>query len=127
MVTRSHPDPVVVSDSTVVTKAAMRAAKRLRLSNKVLARVIGVSEATVSRMSRGDYELEKGQKPFELAVMFVRMYRSLDAVVAGDDAIASAWLANHNTVLNGTPLDLVQSVSGLVNVIQYLDGRRALV
>jgi hypothetical protein len=78
-------------------------------------------------MRKGDFSLETAQKPFELAIMFVRLYRSLDAVVGGDDAVASQWLANANTALEGTPLDLIQSVSGLTNVIQYLDARRAVI
>jgi hypothetical protein len=125
---RSHRHKAAAAtDSAVVTKATLRAADRLSITNKVLARVIGVSESTVSRMRRGDYPLEQGQKAFELAVMFVRLYRSLDAVVGGDDAVAGKWLANSNTALQGTPLELIQSVSGLANVIQYLDARRAVV
>jgi uncharacterized protein (DUF2384 family) len=116
-----------LSDSTVVTKATMRAADNLKLSNKVLARIVGVSEATISRMRQGRRPLEKGQKPFELALLFIRLYRSLDAIVGGDDAVAAAWLANPNNVLDGKPLELIQSVHGLNNVIQYLDSRRALV
>jgi antitoxin Xre/MbcA/ParS-like protein len=113
--------------AAVVTKATLRAAARLGLTNKVLATVIGVSEATVSRMRGGDYTLQRGQKPFELAVLFVRLYRSLDAVVGGDDAVAGTWLKNRNTVLDAEPLALIQTVPGLMNVIQYLDARRALV
>jgi uncharacterized protein (DUF2384 family) len=125
---RAHPRrDSVSSDSAVVTKATLRAADRLNVTNRVLAKVIGVSESTVSRMRKGDYPLERGQKPFELATMFVRLYRSLDAVVGGDDVVASQWLANANTALKGTPVDLIQSVSGLTNVIQYLDARRAVI
>jgi hypothetical protein len=123
---RAQPD-LAATDSTLVTKATLRAADRLNLTNKVLAKVIGVSEATVSRMRKGDYGLDQGQKPFELAVLFVRLYRSLDAVVGGDDAVASKWLVNANTALRGTPLELIQSASGLANVIQYLDARRAVI
>ena len=71
--------------------------------------------------------LASGQKPFELAVLFVRLYRSLDALVGGDDAVAREWLRNHNWALKGQPIELIESVSGLANVIQYLDARRALV
>jgi uncharacterized protein (DUF2384 family) len=116
-----------ISDSAVVARATIRAADRLDINNRTLARIIGVSEATVSRMRKGDYALEKNQKPFELAVMFVRLYRSLDALVGGDDAVAKAWLKNANTALEAAPINLVQSVSGLSNVIQYLDSRRAIV
>jgi Antitoxin Xre/MbcA/ParS C-terminal toxin-binding domain/Antitoxin Xre-like helix-turn-helix domain len=111
----------------VVTKAAVRAADRLALSNRLLAEVLGVSEATVSRMGAGTYRLAPASKPFELAVLFVRLFRSLDAIVGGDAAVARAWLRNENTVLGATPLSLIASVSGLVNVVAYLDTRRAVV
>jgi len=89
--------------------------------------VIGVSEATVSRMRTGDYMLHPGHKSFELAVLFVRLYRSLDAIVGGDDVVAGAWLKHPNTVLDAEPIALIQTVPGLMNVIQYLDSRRAVV
>ncbi len=112
--------------AAVLTKATLRAATLLGLTNKVLAAIIGLSEATVSRMRRGDYTLEPGQKPFEIAVLFVRLYRSLDAIVGGDDAVAGRWLKNRNTALDAEPLTLIQTVPGLMNVIYYLDARRAV-
>jgi hypothetical protein len=115
-----------LSEASVVTTAALRAADRLDLTSKVLARLIGVSEATVSRMRSGGYRLQPGQKAFELAVLFARLYRSLDAVVGGEDAVARAWLKNFNMALAGEPIALIQTVPGLVNVIAYLDARRAV-
>jgi antitoxin Xre/MbcA/ParS-like protein len=115
------------SDSALVTKAVIRAADRLGINNKTLAGVIGVSEATVSRMKSGKHALEAGGKPFQLAVLLVRLYRTLDSLIGGDDIAARAWLSNANTVLGAAPLELIQSVSGLMNVIQYLDARRAVV
>ena len=124
----TKPRPAATVDqAAVLTKATLRAAIQLGLTNKLLATVIGVSEATVSRMRSGDYLLQRGQKPFELAVLFVRLYRSLDAIVGGDDAVAGLWLKNRNTVLDAEPLALIQTVPGLMNVIQYLDARRAVV
>jgi predicted transcriptional regulator len=126
MPTKAHPTPSL-DRAPVLTKATLRAASQLGLTNKLLARVIGVSEATVSRMQSGDYLLQPGQKSFELAVLFVRLYRSLDAIVGGDDAVAGAWLKNRNTVFSAPPLALIQTVPGLMNVIQYVDARRAIV
>lgn len=120
----SQPSPAP-SDASVVAKAALRAAERLGVTSRSLARILGVSEATVSRLRKGGVPLER--KPFELAVEFVRLYRSLDALVGGDDAVASAWLKNHNTALNARPIDLIETVAGLAHVIQYLDARRAIV
>jgi hypothetical protein len=113
--------------AAVVTKAALRAASQLGMTNKVFANVVGLSDATVSRMRAGQYELQADQKSFELALLFVRLYRSLDAIVGGDDAVASAWLRNRNTLLNDEPIALIQTVPGLMNVIQYLDARRAII
>ncbi len=116
-----------VDDAAVVTKAVLRAAGRLGVSNRLLASVIGCSEATVSRMGSGAYQLSPGDKPFELAVLFLRLFRSLDAIVGGDAAAARAWLQNDNLVLNAPPVRLITSVAGLVTVVGYLDARRALV
>jgi hypothetical protein len=114
-------------ESSFVTKATLRAAERLGIKNTVLAKVLGVSQPTISRMRRGNYKLDRGQKAFELAILLVRLYRSLDGIVAGDDNVAADWLKNNNTALDGIPLDLIQSVSGLMNVIAYIDSRRAIV
>ena len=117
-----HPS----AQAAVVTKGLMRAAERLALPNRVLAAVVGLSEATVSRMGAGAYQLDPGSKPFELAVLFLRLFRSLDAIVGGDTVVAREWLRNRNTALGATPIALIESVAGLVNVVAYLDHRRAL-
>jgi len=83
-----------------------------------------LSEATVSRMRSGDYELRADEKAFELALLFVRLYRSLDAIVGGEDEVARSWLRNPNKALGAEPLKLIQTVSGLTDVIHYLDARR---
>src|SRR5260221_14376934 len=124
--TRAALQPVV-SEGVVVSKAALRAAARLGISNKALARIVGLSEASVSRMGSGGYALTPGEKPFELAVFFVRFYRGLDALVHGDDSVARAWLASPNAALGNAPLTLIQTVSGLGHALAYLDARRALV
>jgi hypothetical protein len=111
----------------VVTKAVVRAAGRLGLTNKVLAAILGLSEASVSRMGSGTFVLSEGDKPFELAVLFLRLFRSLDSIVAGDEAAARAWLRADNAMLGGAPAALIQSVAGLMTVVGYLDARRALV
>lgn len=111
----------------VVTKAALRAAEGLGVTARALAEVIGVSEATVSRMRSGQHALEAGSKPFELAVLFVRLFRGLDAIVGGDAVAARAWMTAPNTALEAVPLERIRTVTGLVDVIAYLDARRARV
>lgn len=122
----SSADPAP-STGAVVTKAVLRAATALEVSNKALAKILGVSEASVSRMGSGAFELRPGDKTFEVAILFLRLYRALDAIVAGDEAVARAWLKTPHTTLAGSPAALIQSLAGLVTVVGYLDARRALV
>jgi len=118
-----HSDPR--ADGALVTKAALRAAERLGISNKELARILGLSESTVSRMSAGAYALTPEQKPYELALLFVRLYRSLDSIVGGDATVAKAWLRTGNSALGDAPLARIMSIAGLTETIAYLDARRA--
>ncbi|MER9327430.1 MbcA/ParS/Xre antitoxin family protein [Mesorhizobium sp. M0488] len=115
------------AENVVLTKAMLRAADLLDVTARMLASVIGVSEATVSRMRREEFLLERGTKPFELAVLFVRLFRSLDAIVGGDAAVARSWLKNANTAFDAAPLEKILTITGLVDVIAYLDSRRALI
>jgi hypothetical protein len=115
-----------VSDGAVLSKATLRAAERLDLSNTTLGKILGLSGPTITRMRQGTYTIDRNDKAFELAALFVRVYRSLDAVVGGDDRVAAAWLKADNTVLQDKPANLIQKVRGLVDVLAYLDARRAL-
>lgn len=107
----------------VLAKAALNAADRLGLRARALGAVIGSSEASVSRLreARG---LNPNTKEGELALLFLRVYRSLDALMGGDDAKSRAWLHAHNDHLAGIPAERVRTVEGLVDVVQYLDAMR---
>lgn len=123
--TLSHQIAHSPEAGAVLTKAAVRAADRLGLSGRRLADIVGVSEATVSRWKRGESLLEPGSKPFELAALLVRTFRSLDAITGGDEAVARRWLAAPNTALAARPVERMTQVQGLVDVTVYLDARRA--
>ncbi len=115
------------AESAVLTKATVRAAERLQLPARTLAAVLGLSEPTISRMRKGDYQLGAKEKSFELAVFFIRLFRSLDSLFGGDEAVARSWLNSENLVLNGRPVDNIRTIAGLTDVIAYLDARRAIV
>ena len=112
--------------ATVLTKAVARAAERLDISRSLLAKVLGVSPATITRLYGGEYHLDQGRKEWEFALLFVRAFRSLDSIV-GDEATARKWLDSENRGLNGRPIELIRNTEGLVRVVQYLDASRGLV
>jgi transcriptional regulator with XRE-family HTH domain len=112
--------------AAVLSKAVTRAAERLNLSRSQLAKVLGVSLPTISRLYNGSYLLEQSRKEWEFALLFVRLFRSLDSIV-GDAATAQKWLQSQNLGLNGRPIELIGSIEGLVLVVQYLDASRSLI
>lgn len=119
---RHAPD---ADPSAVLTKALLRSAGMLGLSSAALARVLGVSEASVSRLVTGARTIDAASKEGELALILVRVYRSLDALVGADQAQRKAWMGGYNRALNGKPVDLIERADGLVAVVSYLDAMRA--
>lgn len=115
---RSSPSP-----APVLAKATLSAAQRLGLNGKELAEIIGTSEASISRL-KGARGLDPQRKEGELALLFLRLYRSLDALVGGDDTKARDWLHATNNHLRGAPAERIRTVEGLVDVVQYLDAMR---
>src|SRR6516165_9641619 len=115
----SRPRPAADPAATL-SKATVRAARF-----PDLAPVLGVSAATLSRLANGQRQLEPGSKPWQLAALFVRLFRALDAIVGSDDAAAQAWLRGENSALGGVPLDLIREPAGLVRTVDYLDAARA--
>ena len=111
--------------AATLTRAALRAAEFLELPQADLARILGVSEATVSRLANGQKRLDPGTKPWQFAALLVRLFRSLDAIVGSDDSAAQAWLRSDNEALGGVPLELIRDAAGLVRTVDYLDSARA--
>ena len=107
----------------VLTKAVVRAARALALSQSRVAVALGVSDPTASRMFAEKYLLDPGRKEWELGALFVRLFRSLDSIVASDEK-ARAWLAGENRALGGRPIDLLARAEGMVRVLHYLDSAR---
>jgi transcriptional regulator with XRE-family HTH domain len=110
----------------VLAKALVRAAADLDLTQKRLAKMLGISPASASRVLKGR-PIDPGTKEGELALLFLRLYRSLDALLGGGRDNMRAWLHAPNRDLGGTPVELVQSVTGLVRVVDYLDAMRGRV
>ena len=116
-----------VSEGAVVAKAVLNAAEQLGLNGRRLGDVLGLSEASISRLKKAELFLQPGDKAFELALLLIRLFRSLDAITGGDSHVARLWMQNDNTALGARPLDKISTITGLIDVLSYLDARRALV
>jgi Protein of unknown function (DUF2384) len=82
----------------VLAMAVLKAADKLGVKGSAPAPILGVSEATVSRIRSGDYRVDAEKK-----------------------AVARVWLTNKNSALGGTSAEQIRTVTRLVDVITYLD------
>lgn len=109
----------------VLTKATLRASSLLGLASADLAEIIGVSDSTVSRYKNATTTIAPSSKPGQLAILLVRVFRSLDPLVGSDEQKRKAWMHSANKSLHGVPAKLIRSPGGLVTTLAYLDGMRA--
>jgi transcriptional regulator with XRE-family HTH domain len=115
-------------EAGVVSKALFRAAQALGLSSADLAEIVGTSESTLSRIRTGKRgPIPLGSKEGELALLFLRVFRSLDALVGGNEDQARAWLHAKNHHVGGVPLRRMKTIEGLVDVAEYLDAMRGTI
>ena len=114
-----------LSPDAILTKATLRAADLLALQGADLAKVIGVSDSTVSRYRSGGSEISPSSKAGELALLLVRVFRSLDPLVGSDTQLRQQWMHSLNKGLGGVPAQLILKPDGLSRTLSYLDGMRA--
>ncbi len=111
--------------SRVLTKAFLNAGELMGLTNKELAAIVGVSAPTISRMTAPASYIDPATKHGELAMLLIRLFRSLDAIVGGSHEASKAWLDADNTYFDAPPRSLLSSATGLIRVVEYLDAMRA--
>lgn len=111
-------------EAAVLTKALLRAGQRLGLSQRELGSIVGLSPSSVSRLHQGKIAVAPSSKEGELALLFLRVFRSLDALLGSSAEGCKAWLRSENHHLGGIPLERMQTIAGLVDVANYLDAMR---
>ena len=113
------------SPDIVLAKAVLAAREQLGMTQQELADIVGVDRSAVSRWKGAG--LRVGSKTGELALLLVRIYRALFALFGGNLDDMRHFLRTENRHLGGVPLQLMEQVQGLVQVVEYLDAIRGKV
>lgn len=108
----------------VLTKALLNLITFYDLKGKELGEIIGISEASATRLNQGTKFISEKTKEGELALLLIRLYRSLNALVGNDPIKAKAWLTSYNSYFSKPPLEHIKRIDGLVEVVNYLDAMR---
>lgn len=111
----------VLSEEKVLAKAFANAGKVLGLSQADLGLIIGKDR---SNFRNG---IDPKTKSGELALLFIRCYRSLFALVGGERSDMQHWMQTENLHTLGIPAVQIKTVAGLAGVVEYLDAIRAKV
>jgi len=116
---KQKPEP---NKTEILTKALLNAAQEMGVSTTDLGRVIGKDRTTISRGG-----IAPDTKSGELALMLIRSYRSLFALVGGDPEHIRHWMHVFNKGTQGIPAEQILNVQGLARVTSYLDAMRGKV
>lgn len=120
MTALEHPRP---APDTVLAKAVLKAALQLGLRQADLGAVLGMHRTAVSRL-RQNPSLDPSSKQGELALLLIRVARALYALTGGDKDWMQHFMHTHNTATGGVPARQIESVQGLVTVLQFVDAVR---
>jgi hypothetical protein len=119
-------EKITATPEVVLAKAVLNASEQLGLKQVNLAAVLGVHRTAISRLKQNP-SLDPTSKQGELALLLVRMTRALFALTGGDKAWMKHFMQNHNKVTGGVPNKQIESVQGLITVLQFVDAMRGKV
>lgn len=109
------------TDAQLVAQACLRAAAEVGLSKDELGAIVGRHRTSLERSG-----LPPDSKEGQLGLLFLRVMRSLDALMGSDPELMRSWLEQPNRHLSEqVPRQLLASVEGLARVAAYLDAMRA--
>ncbi len=104
-----------------LSKAFLNAGKALGFSQTELGKIIGKDRTSIAR------GLDPQSKAGELALLFIRCYRSLYVLVGGKTEDMKHWMRTENQHIRGIPAQQVLTTQGLVHTLEYLDAIRGKV
>lgn len=118
----SLPDiPAAVTRSPArLTPAVLQAAELPGLYRAELARVLHLQCGDIGLPGAAREKLVPGSRSWQQAVLFIRFYRALFAVMEGDEAAMCHWLRASNRQLEGVPLLLLVDEDRLGEVLDHL-------
>jgi hypothetical protein len=110
---------LVADRSDVLGRSAYSAGEYLGLNRAEVGEVVGRTRSSIDRNG-----IDPDSKSGQLALIMVRLYRSLYALMGGDKENMQHFMRTWNHGTGGVPLEQIRDVEGLVRVCNYLDAIR---
>ena len=119
----SQPAP---EPTAVLAKALLNAAEQLGLKQSELGAILGLDRTGISRLKQNP-SLDPNSKRGELALLVIRIARALFALTGGDKEWIKHFMHNPNKVTGGIPAKQMETIQGLMQVVQFVDAIRGKV
>jgi len=114
------------TQESVLAKAVLNASEQLGLNQSELAAVLGVHRTAISRLKQNQ-TLSPLSKQGEIALLVVRIARALFALTGGDTEWIKHFMHTHNNITGDIPAKQIESIQGLMTVVQFVDAIRGKV
>lgn len=112
--------------AAVLAKALINAAEQLGLKQAELGAILGLDRTGISRLKQNP-SLDPNSKKGELALLVIRIARALFALTGGDKEWIKHFMHNPNKVTGGIPAKQMETIQGLIQVMQFVDAIRGKV
>ena len=116
----------IPTQASVLAKAVLNASEQLGLKQAELAAVLGVHRTAISRLKQSQ-SLDPLSKQGEIALLVVRIARALFALTGGDAEWIKHFMRTHNNITGDIPAKQIESIQGLMTVVQFVDAIRGKV
>ncbi len=116
----------LADEQRVLGEALKNALKRMGITQKDCEAIVGLSKSHLRTI------LQQGINPYsktgELCLLVIRIYRSLYALVGGNQEHMKHWMHSPNRAFGEqAPVERMKQIDGLTEVLRYCDAMRAKV
>ena len=112
-----------IDNKIVLAKALFNIGQQLNLTQTQLASILGISKSKLSRF-RTQLKIDPTSKQGELALLLINLFKALHDLSGGDPDWIQHFLKSKNRVTGGVPMEQIETVRGLVSVVQFVEAIR---
>lgn len=112
-----------IDKKIVLAKAFFNTGKQFNITQTQLATILGISEPTINRLGT-ELGIDPASKQGEIALLFISLFSALYDLTGGDSDWIQHFLKSKNRVTGGVPMEQIETVRGLVSVLQFVEAVR---